>query len=69
MAKKENLPIFEVEFLPGERRLLERRDDAEVKRKLAADKRQVASRRDEDQSQSPAAGGAARKTKKTVKAK
>lgn len=63
MAKKENLPIFEVEFLPGERRLLERRHDAEVKRKSAADKRQVASRRDEDQSQP------ARKPKKTKKTK
>lgn len=69
MTKKEKLPVFEVEFIPVERRLLERRLDADAQGKLPAEKRQVAGRRTEDKSQPAAAGAAARKTKKTGKPK
>lgn len=69
MAKKEKLPIFEVEFIPAERRLLERRDDIDIPDKLPLDKRHAAGRRTEDKSQPASAGTAARKTKKAGKTK
>ena len=67
MAKKEKLPIFEVEFIPAERRLLERRDDIDISDKLPLNKRRTAGRRTEDKSQP--ASATARKTKKTGKTK
>ena len=67
MAKKEKLPIFEVEFIPAERRLLERRDDIDISDKLPLNKRRTAGRRTEDKSQP--ASAAIRKIKKTGKTK
>lgn len=67
MAKKEKLPVFEVEFIPAERRLLERRDDHDIHNELPLDKRRTAGRRTEDKSQPAAAGAAALKTKKITK--
>ena len=67
MAKKEKLPIFEVEFIPAERRLLERRDDIDLSDQLPLNKRRTVGRRTEDKSQP--ASATVRKTKKTVKTK